>query len=369
MTLRLCTGAIMAGRMKSFLFMTTCGIAVAVASALLGLVYDLRIQMQRELSAFGPNLMIRPRLDGDGPGISKRQFLKVKEIIGALDGAVICPNLLGFVTMKGRESMVVRGVDFEAQERLSTHWEIDGTWARRDAEAMIGVQYARRTGLRAGKTLSLDIREDAHFRVRGIVRTGGDEDEQVLVSLRDAARILNTPWISSIQIRLRGSLARLEEISRRIESVLPGLAAAPVRRVAAAESRVLDRLESLIWIVNILILFMTGLTIMSISTALVSQRREEFALSRVLGSSIRHISILFYIQAVLTGLAASPAGFVIGYGALDYLAGALFSAEATFRWSLVPMIVFSMILVILAGAALAVKRIADIEPAVVLKGE
>lgn len=368
MFLRLCIRGLIYGKIKTLLLMVTCAVAVAISMSLLGLIYDIRSQMQKELKSFGPNFVIYPQVFYQEEGISQGIFEKLKNEIPLNQETVLSPRLSGIAKIRG-ESWVVTGVEFDVQRRIAGHWELKGAWAKASGEVMVGERAAQRLGFRSGDHLKFDDLEDG-FLVTGVFHAGGTEDEQFLLTLMDAQKVMGVHFpISSIQARLNGSLKDLEVLAEKIKTVHPFLEASPIRKVALSEGQVLDRIRNMIWIVNGLIFVITGLTIVSTSTALVSQRSEEFGLARALGATQGDLAVLFYSQAILSGLAGSPLGFILGYWGLDHLAQKLFSTRAVFRFELIPVIVLAVVATILLGGIIAVKRIAKIDPAVVLKGE
>ncbi|MBI1871032.1 MAG: ABC transporter permease [Chlamydiae bacterium] len=367
MFMRLCFKAMLRGRNKTLLLMGVSMMAVAVSTSLLGLIDDIRLQMENELKVFGPNFVIRPSLGYDQEGISRGCFPFLKRKLKEAE-AIYSPCLLGTMQFKG-ELVGVMGLEIESYQKFSQSFDLEGRWILQPREAMIGQGVAQKFELKLGEPFQWDEYASS-FHVCGIFQSGGKEDEQIILRLSEAQEVMGQKnKVSSFLARIPGSLKELEELARKIEGRFPSLKASPIRKVALSEGEILDRIEGLVWMVTLLIFIMTGLTLMATSNALVSERRQEFGLSRVLGASGFHLSLLFYVQALLSSWTAALPGFFLGFWSLDQLVQNLFSVHASFRWELVPVILVFMLVVVLFGGSVAVRRIIKIEPAMVLKGE
>ena len=366
MTFRICLKALWHGRLKTILLMGVCAFSIGVCTSLFGLVYDVRSQMNDELKSFGPNFIVQSAVGRDH-GIEQNTFLDLQKKFP--EESLLAPNLFGFLKVKGHE-LLVWGTRFDPQSKMASHWEIRGAWAGMPEDAMLGDKAARRLNLHLSDHFRFDGVPGKIFVVRGIFKTGDPEDDQVLISLDAAHELMGSEvWLSSVYGRLQANVDTLNRMFQTIQKDLPEVEIKLIRRVALSEQQVLDKVENLVWIVTVVISAMTCLTIMAIATTLVSERREEFALSSVMGASKKFLSALFYFQMVMAGFAASPAGFVLGFGGLQFFARHIFSTDAVFRWQIIPILMLGLLAVIILGAAAAVRRISAIEPAIALRGE
>ncbi|MBI1884340.1 MAG: ABC transporter permease [Chlamydiae bacterium] len=367
MFLKLCFASISHQKGKSALMMIVSVMAVAVTTSLLGLIYDVRLQMQKELMAFGPNFKVQPQWNTIGNMISWAQYDEIEKMFFRPD-AIICPVLAGVVLWKDR-SQLIEGVLLDAYQKISKHWIVEGTWPNKPGEVLVGEKVAQKFHLKLGETLTFDQSSQA-FLIRGFFRSGTREEEKIVFSMKGAQKILKEEKnFSFVFARLNNSLQELENLSENIEKHFPDLKAVPIRRVSLAEGAILDRIGSLVGWVNILILMVAALALMATSTVLVDERREEFGLQRALGASPAQLMRLFYMETFLSAFIVSPLGFLLGFWGLKILAYEVFSAQATFRWEMVPVILIVLMVVILLGESVAVRRIATLEPAMVLKGE
>lgn len=378
MFLKLCFKSLWRQKMKTSLLVAINVLAIAVSTSLLGLVFDIRSKVQEELKSFGPNFVIQSRVSSDssndvtlrgGKGFPEKKLrldnlTQVVEILG--ENAIICPHLMGVLEIES-QARSVRGVEFDAHRRLLGHWEIRGRWASRLGEIMLGENIAQSLKVGIGQGIKLGNRI---FRICGIYKAGDLWDEEILISLEDVRSFENDAvWAFSVEARVDGTLQELEKKGAHIEMIFPGVKASPLRRVAVSEGQILDKIQNLIWIVNALIFGIMILTVIATSVALVSERREEFALMQSLGASVARLVYTFYMEVILACLVSAPLGFLIGQFGGNFLAGHLLSHTIPFQWITVPWTLGAVLTVILLGGSLAVRRILAIEPAGVLKGE
>ena len=95
---------------------------------------------------------------------------------------------------------------------MNTTWKVDGQWVddreRNDAalEVMLGGALARKLGAKTGDTVQLF---GSPFTVRGILSTGGDEEDRAFMRLEVLQRLVNRPGqVDTVQV---GALTQPED--------------------------------------------------------------------------------------------------------------------------------------------------------------
>ena len=121
---------------------------------------------------------------------------------------------------------------------LKKWWSLDGRPPADGDELVAGSTAARRLGLRTGATVGLDGRD---FRVTGVLRpTGSQDDELLVIELGAAQALLGKPGkVTIVQMAALCSDCPVEEIVVQLGGVLPGTtvtAMQQVRRTACAPS-------------------------------------------------------------------------------------------------------------------------------------
>src|SRR5207248_2286546 len=131
-------------------------------------------------------------------------------------------------------------------------WKVDGNWVNtRDnrSDCMIGEQAASRLGLIPGQSVRINYAgREVTLRVAGIVTAGSSEDSQIFVGLPLAQELAGLGARASlIQITARGSASEIEDAIKRLSATLPGLQVQPLRQLAQAEGRLLERIRGLLF--------------------------------------------------------------------------------------------------------------------------
>ena len=139
------------------------------------------------------------------------------------------------------------------------------------------------------------------FTVRGILSTGGEEEDRVFVRLEVLQRLVNRPGqVDAVQV---GALTKPEDdfarkdpakmtpeeydrwyctpyissIAHQIEEALPMAVARPIWRVADNEGKVLGKIRGLMLLIALAALASAGLTVWSVMATTVLERRAEIA--------------------------------------------------------------------------------------------
>ena len=208
------------------------------------------------------------------------------------------------------------------------------------------------------------------FKVAGILDTGGPEDDQIIVSLKAAQRLSRQPdRLSAIAISASGGLERVEKLASSIGSQVPGVRAELVRQIAESEGRILGRLRLTMLLVTVLILTAASLSVGTTLVALVMDRRKEIGTMKAIGAEGSDLMTLFLFELGGLGLAGGLIGYAAGVVLAQPIGRSLFNSPVTPRPA-----VFGIVLIISFGVAMLsgiipIKRIKEVEPAIILKGD
>ena len=74
-----------------------------------------------------------------------------------------------------------------------------------------------------------------------------------------------------------------------------------VTKITASDTRIITMLQTLFWIVSLVVLVLTLVGVGTTISSIVSQRRNEIGLRKALGASSRAIGTEFYIESSLYG--------------------------------------------------------------------
>jgi putative ABC transport system permease protein len=348
----------------------------AVCAALLNLNLDATDKLTREFRVLGANVVVSaaPGSDVtetiDAAATNEIENLHLPEIVGA------APYLYLSAQAQAGENtapVIVAGTWFDEVKLMNSWWKVDGSWAEaRDnrTDCMIGEAAAARLGLVPGKTLKVVYGDrEATLRVAGIVTAGSSEDNQIFISLPLAQELGHQATRASlVQITARGSAAEIEDVIRRLSSALPGVEVRPLRQLAQAEGRLLERIRGLLFGTVILILALSSLGVLAAMAGLALERRRDVGMMKALGGPVRRIMRFFLAEAMAIGLAGGICGFFVGMALSEWIGERVFSVSVTPRLIVLPATLVLMVVVSLAGA-LPLRLLGRVRPADILRGE
>ena len=337
---------------------------------------------RHNIVGFAPflELPVQARMEGSEAALPPRAALRIT-LIGTWHGhRVAIPD----------GSSITTGVE-------ATHpwWRVAGRWFAGGAEeCVVGVELARRAGLKPGATLHFSAGQRAAvLQVTGIISTGGPEDEAVLSPLAVAQSLADRPGqFRRLQV---SALTKPEDdfgrrdpetmsptdydrwyctpyissIARQVQQVLPGTEARVIRRVAEGEGRILTRVSALMWLVTLAALIAAALAVGATSATTILERRVEVGLMKALGASNTIVGAFFLAEQMLLALGGGAAGFLLGLGLARWLGESVFGAPPAGRLILFPVVLALAALVSLAGSVVPLRRAARFDPAPVLRGE
>jgi putative ABC transport system permease protein len=385
----------------------------AVATAMLGVMLDIGDKINRELRSVGANIAVTSRaasmtggvgsIAADTAGaknfIPESEVPDVKNIFWGLNITAFSPSI---TAQDG--ALQLQGVWFQHPykthdgrtlatgiEALNPAWQItSGRWTPDVLnEAIIGTGLARRNSWKPGDTITIF---GAPFRVAGIVSTGEDTDDRVLVPLERLQQLTGrTGQVDRIDVaaltKPEDAFARKDpkrmnpkererwlctnyvtSIAVSIEEALPGTQARPVRKVADSEGKILDKVGGLMSLITLVALLSAGLTVWSLTATTMMERRSEIAIMQAIGATRGTVATLFGLEIALVGLVGGVIGAIAGVWLAHTVGAAVFGASQIEVSGILPfLIVFAAMTIALLGAAQPLYRTLHIEPAGILR--
>jgi putative ABC transport system permease protein len=397
---------------RKALIVTAVALGCAVATAMLGVMLDIGDRINQELRAEGANIVVTARAASLTGGIgsltthaaSRADYIavsdvpNVKKIFWGL-------NITGFSpTLTAQDgATAVEGVWFSHSypapdgttkisgiRDVNPAWQINsGRWAVDvPGEAVAGAGIARRNGWKTGQTITLFGQP---FTIKGILSTGDEAEDRVLVPLDQLASLTQRPGLADrIEVaaltKPEDDFARKDpktmtpkeyerwsctnyviSIAHEIEQALPGTEARPVRRVADSEGKILNSVGGLMGLITLAALLSSGLTVWSLTATSMMERRGEVAIMQAMGAARSTIGALFGLEIALVGLTGGLIGALVGTALAHFVGQSVFHDSVSVSWVLPFVIAAAAILVSLAGAAQPLRRTLRMEPAVILR--
>jgi putative ABC transport system permease protein len=207
--------------------------------------------------------------------------------------------------------------------------------------------------------------------VAGLIHSGDDAEEQCFVALVEAQRLAGEGLdaASSGLATIDGDAATVEHIATRAAATVPGLAARPVRALAAVEAPVLAKAGWLMGASALAILALAALAALTTSAAAAMDREREMALLTALGWPERRALLSFLAEAAVVGLAAGVLGALLAPWLAGTLTRSLFGVGATLRPPALLVAPLLGVAIALLGATLPARRVLRLDPARALRSE
>ena len=290
---------------------------------------------------------------------------------------------------------LVGGIDVDAVRALNGHWEIEGRWPG-DGEVLIGLDVAESTGFKVGSTVNAEYlgsddlslsstvsssgdtaqaAGQASWRVSGIVDTGGSEDDILYVPLGQLETLTGNADAGydvvefSVDTTSVAAADVADAVNRAADAAGQGVRAEPVSKITSGDTRIITMLDTLFWVVAVVVLGLTLVGVSTTMTVIVSERRNEIGLRKALGASSRSIAVEFYTEAACLGLIGGLIGTAIGYALARAVGIGVFEQPIGFSWWLALLSVLLSALVAVIASAGPVQGATRIDPALVLREE
>jgi putative ABC transport system permease protein len=275
------------------------------------------------------------------------------------------------------------------------YWQVNGEWvsdeARRDA--MIGLELAKRLQLAPGDSMQLEINHRREiFFIRGVVTTGGPEEQQIFAPLAAVQALADQP--GKVKKILVSALTNPEDdfsrkpfermsreeydrwyctpyvssIAHQLREAMPGSEARIIRQVTEGEGAILRKISLLMFLITLAIFFTSILGVMSTMTTIVLERRKEVGLLRALGAESHQISSIFLGEALLMGLCGGILGSILGYTIALQISQQIFDAALPFNSLSLPVAVAIAMLIAIIGSLLPLRKAFAFDPVVTLHG-
>ena len=432
------------GIKRKLLAIITIFLAAGLVSALLAVSIDIGDKMAKELKSYGANILVEPASNAALPdelshsaSLSSQDFLDEKELPNIKD-IFWRNNIVGFspllsanvqVTKSSQHSTVlsapktinILGTFFDhniavpdeedyhtGQRIISPYWKVKGEWVddlNNDfgeiVPALAGEQLAKSNDWKIGDKLSLSYTNDngesqqSAVEIKGILSTGGTEDNQLVMPLSAAQNLLGLEGkVQSVRVsaltvpendlsrKARANTDALDaeaydrwyctayvsSISHQLEEAISGAMVRPIWQVAASEGVVIGKIQLLLAVVTFAALIAAAMGIASLMSAGIIERSKEIGLMKALGAYQWQITLLFYCEAVLSALVGGIFGCLAGWGLAKFIGAALFGAPLDFAWIVVPCVLVLSILIAVIGTWFPAHKIAKLYPVEVLYG-
>lgn len=404
---------------------------VAVTTAMIAVATDIGNKMNRELRAYGPNIVVYPEEDTldveigglnlkpitAGAFLKESDLPKLKSIFWGHNITGFAPLLTLNVDVKPAQNQTsdlyavpveLTGTYFAKSLRYgkeefvtgvrSTHpwWKVQGDWPQDEVppdgpvNVLAGTQLAADHRLKPGDVLQVNDRE---LRISGILTTGAAEERALVAPLAVAQQLAGRP--GAVRRVLVSALTKPEDafarrdprtmspkmhdrwycspyansIAFQINEALPYAHAEQMRQVAQNEGAILLRINGLMWLVALAAVLAAVLAVSAAMMNTLMARRREIGLMKALGANRSSVAALFLTEGALLAVVAGATGFALGVLLAQRISVSVFGSGVQVDGVLLPVVMVVSFVIVLLGSALALRRAVSLDPKVVLRGD
>jgi putative ABC transport system permease protein len=188
-----------------------------------------------------------------------------------------------------------------------------------------------------------------------------------LGDLEDFTEVRGT--LDAVEYSVALNAAQIDQLAAAITDQVEGVSAAGVKRLTQSDTYVLDMLRSLLGLVAGIVLALTMIGVATTMMAVVAERRNEIALRKALGAANRAVEREFLAEGLALGVVGGVLGCGLGYAFAQVVSLTVFHRSVAFNWWLAVAAVALSAGAAFAASLLPVRRTAQIDPALVLRGE
>ncbi len=361
-------------RRKSRMLVALLAVAIGgtILSGLMTIYYDIPRQMGKEFRSYGANMVFLPA--SEEVKISSKDFNLLKEDLSSYEVEGSTP--LSFKNIRINEQPVIMaGTYFDGLSKTRPFLKVSGAMPANGNEVLVGVELANKFRVERGSILNLEYKVDDDnyssnkFTVSGIVESGKSEDSMVFVDFDKAVEIVGSDEIIDvIETSISADKELLDGIVAKYDASKT-LNAKLVKMVANSENTVLSKLQALVWLVSIIVLILTLISVGTTMMAAVMERRKEIGLKKALGAPNKSITREFLVEGLFLGAFGGVFGMILGFLFAQSVSMKVFGRAIDIQFSIAVITIIISVIITVVASFIPVKRATEIDPAVVLKGE
>lgn len=410
MFLRILSKSISKRKGKIIIAVVAIIMGVSIPAAMFTVSFDINSKIGLEFRKFGANLLIVPESDTIDVGIgdislssvTNQQYInetdiyKIKTINWSRNIQGYAPFLYQVITAeaKGQEQQVVlTGTWFDKNTTLddgtifptgvkrinSWWWSIEGSWIEdidvidyAKTECMIGKSVANKMDLQLGDRITVYFQEEISLslEVKGIITTGGTEDNHIFVPLEVAQYLTQRDnAVHTIQVSALCIACPVETIATEIEAKIDNVEAKTILQMTNTEMNILSTIEMMMTVVSFIALLATLLGVSTTMTTSVLERKSEIGLMMSIGAENIKIASLFLTESLLIGLVGGVLGYLIGIIGAQFVGLIVFNSLVSPQLIVFPIIIGISSIVSFIASIIPIRRALKIEPVIVLRGD
>ncbi|HEY6328647.1 MAG TPA: FtsX-like permease family protein, partial [Blastocatellia bacterium] len=140
-------------------------------------------------------------------------------------------------------------------------------------------------------------------------------------------------------------------------------------QIAEAEGRVLSKLGTTMLLVTLVMLAAAALSVSTTLASLIMERRKEIGTMKAIGAGPQRLVCLFLFELASLGVGGGIIGYAVGIVLAQAMGRSLFGVGVTPRIQVFGAVLGISLLVALISGIIPVKRMREVQPALILKGD
>jgi len=346
-------------KQRLLLAFSALAIAAALATVLFGIYSTVERRLRDEFRSYGANIAAVP---GSGNTVSLELAAAAERL-----GAAASPFLVTSGRI-GKAAIPVAGFIPGKAAPMTPYWHMrQGTREISAGGCIAGVLLAARLRLTVGLPVELS---GAPCTLKGVVSTGGVEDQELLVPFETAAMLAGLHDVASV-IEIRAPGERVEAVRAALARQFPAADVRTNLAVAETESNVVLKIRASLFLLTLFVLVITTLCVSTNFSEMVTERSKEIGILKAIGGGERRIAAFFISESAALALAATLTGYVAGVFAAAGIGREVFGGVFRLQpnWAVLGIVAGVMLAVAAIATAIAASRIRGIQPAMILRGE
>ncbi|MDR6999496.1 ABC transporter permease [Neobacillus niacini] len=368
--LKLVTRALFYRKIPTIVALLAIVLGTSVIGGLVNIYYDINDKMGKEFRVFGANILVSPSNQITKMNIDKVEKIHLNLPKNKLVG--IAPMQYSVIELE-KKSIVLVGTWLDQMKNVSPYWSVDGGWIRdrkNIKEAMIGINVAKKFDVKPGSIIKMSYSNKKVYpiRVKGIVSSGGKEDNQIFVNLGLAENITKKQTADIVFISLQNKGSDLEKEAQKLQASVSDIKVEPIKQMGKSEEKMLSKIQKLIRLIGIIIFIITILTLTTTMISMINERRKEVGLKKALGASNKLLLFEFLAEGMMISIIGSSFGIIASYYIAQLIGRSVFQADIAFQFIIIPWTYILAVIIVGISFFFPVRRIMEVDPAIVLKG-
>ena len=295
--------------------------AIALMISVLVISSSMQNQIGKEVDKYGANIVVTPSSKSlevpygtillGSTTIPEKSVESIFTIKNRRNIRVVSPKLYGQIVFDNN-TVLIAGIIPKNESTLKVWWNVAGSLPKdEEDEVMLGAEVENALKKEVGSTISI---KGLALKVVGILdATGSVDDYTMFVPLHVAQRLLDQQAVVSvIDVGALCNECPVEEISRQIENVIPGVKATPIKQAVETRMKAVEQTANFSFVISSIVLAVGCASVMNAMISSVHERTKEIGVLMSLGADSWDLYGIFLLESTIVGLLGAAIGLALG---------------------------------------------------------